>query len=245
MTQPDGLSPRQQQVLERLRKGQTTTQIADELGLSVGYVRRLRSDLLCLTGSTRPDPTRPQEMLWELNLPEQSHSTLKRLSPRHREILSYALQGLTSELIAEEMAVTRKYVVRLRCNILTYTCIPSGTALLWAMNQARIHPDTLPDHDQLTTGETSDPEYDRHRKCPVLLRGKYRFRVPAPDQARDALERLSPLTRRQQEVIALYTEGLTASEIASRLDISFQRVVDIRQDAMQRLNAKTVMELIR
>jgi DNA-binding CsgD family transcriptional regulator len=97
--------------------------------------------------------------------------------------------------------------------------------------------------DDLPAG-TDGFEDPGNRDRPVLLRGKYRFQVPTVGQAHTALKKLNQLTPRQQEVIAMYAEGLTASEIADRLKISTQRVADIRQDAMMRLGAKTVVGLI-
>lgn len=177
-------------------------------------------------------------------------AALKRLGPRHREILGYLVQGLTNKQIAHETALTEGYVARLRSEILQYTGTHTLNELLWAMNQSDISEATLSavwndaSEDYEVPGGADGLVNPVNCDLPVLLRGKYRFHVPTVDQAHTALKKLSQLTPRQQEVIALYAEGLTASEIGDRLKISAQRVADIRQDAMMRLGAKTVVGLI-
>ena len=308
MIPPDGLRPRHHAVFKLMTRGLTSQQIATELGLSAGYVRRLLGEIRRFTGTKKT-----AELVWKLRPQERNQETLaalektakprtkrlkaqvadsagdrerpwpigrsdgsenppfllhaqadlapaadtkrlmaalKRLGPRHRDILGYLIQGLTTKQIAQETALTEGYVGRLRAEIMQYTGTHNLNELLWAMNQSDISEATLStalnngseDHE-LPAGTDGfvDPG---NRDLPVLLRGKHRFQVPTIDQAYAALKKLKQLTPRQQEVIALYTEGLTASEIGDRLKISAQRVADIRQDAMLRLGTKTVVGLI-
>jgi DNA-binding NarL/FixJ family response regulator len=119
-------------------------------------------------------------------------------------------------------------------------------ALLAAISQLNIQPEAMDETEEAAnkvSGETKTVN-ERERQLPVLLREKHRFQPPTIDQARNALQTLQRLTHRQHEVIELYGEGLTASEISQRLGISCQTVADIRHDAMRRLGVKTVMELV-
>jgi len=67
----------------------------------------------------------------------------------------------------------------------------------------------------------------------------------AHEGTRAARERLSRLTPREREVLALVVEGLLSKEIAQQLGTALQTVKQHRSRIMQKLGARSVAELVR
>jgi two-component system response regulator TtrR len=61
----------------------------------------------------------------------------------------------------------------------------------------------------------------------------------------DAIERLSILTSREREVMALVVQGMLNKQIAAELDISIRTVESHRANIMEKLGVKSVSQLVR
>jgi DNA-binding NarL/FixJ family response regulator len=66
-----------------------------------------------------------------------------------------------------------------------------------------------------------------------------------PEPAASRRYPLSPLTRRQCEVIALTAHGLRAKQVADRLGLSVRTIEKHKQDIMRKLRLRSTMELLR
>ncbi len=67
------------------------------------------------------------------------------------------------------------------------------------------------------------------------------LREQRPESVRD----LEKLSKREQEVLSLWGEGMTNAEIADRLFVSIRTVESHKNHIMQKLNFRTTVELIR
>lgn len=87
-----------------------------------------------------------------------------------------------------------------------------------------------------------DPE-----RIEEIVRAAVQSRAPKSTRACgiDAEYLVSRLTRRQLEILELIAEGLTSKEIAERLGMSFRTVDTHRARIMERLQVKTLAELLR
>ena len=83
------------------------------------------------------------------------------------------------------------------------------------------------------------------QKIEALINGLERKPSEADHSLDDTSKPSVRLTLRNQQVLALLAEGLTAAQIAERLDISYDTVVTHRRTLMNKLGLKNKAELIR